>query len=86
MTKPIGYFVSDQKDADTLEAIAATHGDRLENLSKSEKVLLLKSLSDSLDDGGDIPFLPHGLSDLTNLNDRGKLDLLAAVVEQLRHG
>lgn len=41
MSKPIAYYLSNAEDTETIDVIGTTYGDRLEQLDRSQKIVLL---------------------------------------------
>lgn len=87
MTKPIGYYVSDHMDADTLAEITRNYGDRLEGLDREQKIHLLYEIAEMLSNSNSDNPIPEWLTNkLEMLSDDAILGLMAATVAQLRYG
>lgn len=81
----ITYQGGNAEDSQTLAEITALFGDRLEKLTTDQKKKVLSTLAILFDADSVGGTFPNDLFRLIrNLSDRGKLDLIVAVSEQLR--
>lgn len=82
--KPINYYVSATSDSETFDQISKLYGDRLQTFSPKQQRQAVYNLADMLlsDDSAQLPIRFNALVD--KLSERGKLNLLLAIANQLQ--